>query len=162
VRGGQLGFQRHDAGRGLVVVFWVIPKHQAEHLCDVSRVGRQYAGVLLIAEIGFVGQSDARLGEVHQITGRVFGVGIHIHADAAAHPGVLQRAEGRGQRGRIGGLVNCGQLVEQRLHAPTFDGLLVEEAGVEVADALCIIVRGSAGLAGFDDQVAHLLFRPVE
>ena len=44
-------------------------------------------------------------------------------------------------------------------------GLLVEEAGVEVTDALRVGVRGcrrAASFAGFDYQVAHLLFGPVE
>ena len=72
-----------------------------------------------------------------------------------------------GQRVGVGGVVDRGQLVEQRLGAPAFDGVLVEEAGVEVADALLIGVRGGhrgfgAGRTGFDDQVAHLFFGPVE
>ena len=37
---------------------------------------------------------------MHQIAGRVLGVGVHIHPDAAAHPGALQRAEHSGQRVR--------------------------------------------------------------
>jgi len=56
-------------------------------------------------------------------------------------------------------------LVEQRLDAPASDGVLVDEAGVEIADALCISVRGchcGSFLAGFDDQVPHLLFGLVE
>ena len=40
------------------------------------------------------------------------------------------------KRRGVGSVVDGGQLVEQRLQAPAFDGFLVEEAGVEVADAL--------------------------
>ena len=86
------------------------PERQAEHLCDVSGVGRQHLGVLLVAEVGLVGQSDAGLGEVHQVAGRVLGIGIDVHADAAAHPGALQRADDGGQLVGVGGVVDRGQL----------------------------------------------------
>ena len=83
-------------------------------------------------------------------------------ADAAAHPGALQGAEGRGQCRGVGSVVDGGQLVVQRLGSPAFDGVLVEEAGVQVADALLVGARCRTASAGFDDQVAYLLFGPVE
>ncbi len=118
--------------------------------------------MLLVAVIGFVGQSDAGLGEVHQIPGRVLGVGIDIHADAAAHPGALQGADGRGQRVGVGSVIDRGEFVEQRLHASALDGFLIEETGIEVTDTLFVGFRGGARVTGFDNQVAHLLFGAVE
>lgn len=53
---------------------------------------------------------------MHQVTGRVFGIGIDIDSDAAAHAGTLQSAKGGGQFGGVGRAVNRGQFVVQRLH----------------------------------------------
>ena len=73
----------------------------------------------------------------------------------------MQRAQRRGQCRRVGGVVDDGQLVEQRLHAPAFDGVLVEEAGVEVTDALRVGTLGALRRGGLGDDVANLLFRAV-
>lgn len=99
---------------------------------------------------------------MHQVTGRVFGIGIDIDSDAAAHAGTLQSAKGGGQFGGVGRAVNRGQFVVQRLHPCALDGFLVEEAGVEVADALRIGAYRSTCLAGLDDQVSHLCLGAVE
>lgn len=118
--------------------------------------------MLFFAVVGLVGQPEPGLGEVHQVAGRVLGVGVHIHRDTAAHPGALQGAEGGGQRVGVGRVVDHGQFVEQRAHAAPLDGLLVEKARIQVADALRVRVAGGrTPLAGLDDQVPHLLLGAV-
>src|SRR6202034_348866 len=52
-----------------------------------------------------------------------------------------------------------------RLHAPPLDRVLVEEAGVQVADALFVGVgrrRGPGFRADFGDQIAYLDLGPIE
>lgn len=116
----------------------------------------------LLPKLGLVGQADARLGEVHEIAGRVLGIGVDVQPDATAHPGALQGPDSRGQGVAIGGVIDRGHFVVQRLQADALDGLLVEEAGVEVTDALLVGPGSGALLTGFDDQLAHLLLGAVE
>ena len=144
MRGSQFGLQRDDAlGGGLPLAgLGFRAEDQSEHRGDVARVGREHLGVLLVAVVGLVGQSDPGLAQVHQIAGGVLGVGVDVDADAPAHPGALQRADDRGQRaGVIGGVVDAGQLVEQRCDRDPLDGGLVDEARVQVADALLVGAR---------------------
>ena len=111
---------------------------QGEHPGDVAGIGGQDLGVLLVPEVGLVGQPDPGLRDVQQVAGGVLGIGVDVHAGAAADAGALQPAEHRGQGPRVGGPVDQGQLVEQRLHTAGLDGVLVEEAGVEITDALLV------------------------
>ena len=122
-------------------VFVGTAEHQGEHLGDVVRVGREHGGVLLEAVVGLVGQSDPGLAEVRQIAAGVFGIGVDVESDAAAHPGALQGAEDRRERAAIGGVVDDRQFVVQRLQAAAFDGVLIDEARVEITDALLVGAR---------------------
>jgi hypothetical protein len=72
---------------------------------------------------------------MHQIPGRVLGVGVDVDADPAADSAALQAADQRSQLVGTGGGVDIGQFGQQWSEAPLFDGVLVEEAGVQVADA---------------------------
>ena len=165
MRGSQFGLQRHDPCRGLPVVVGCPAVDQREHPRDVVGVGGQQLGMLLVAIVGLVGQSQARLADVHQVAAGVLRVGVDVGTDPAAHAGALQGTDDGRQRIGVGGLVDRRQLVEQRLHAPPFDRVLVEEAGVQVADALFVGAgrrRGPGFRADFGDQVAHLDLGPVE
>ena len=162
VRGSQFGLQRHDLRGGLPVVVRRAAVHQREHPRDVIGVGGQQLGMLLVAIVGLVGQSETRLADVHQVAAGVLRVGVDVGTDPTAHAGALQGADDGCQRVGVGGLVDRGQLVEQWLHTPPFDGVLVEEAGIQVADALLVGARRRHCGADFGDQVAHLDLGPVE
>lgn len=118
--------------------------------------------MLRVAVVGLVGQPDPGLGEVHQVAGGVLGIGVDVQACAAADPGALQTTQHDGQLIGGRGAVDQGQLVEQRLHTALLHSLLVEEAGVQVADALLIgALRRSRG-GGLGDQIADLFLGAVE
>ena len=142
MRGGQLGLYRDDP-RGRLGV--IAPVHEGEHRGDVLRVRSENRGVLLIAVVGLVGQSEPGLAEVQQIARRVLGVGVDVGARAAADAAALQSADHRRQG--LGGLdrVDRRQLVKQRLHTAFGHGLLVHEARVQVADALLVGAAGGRG-----------------
>lgn len=134
VRARQPGLQRHNARRGPGVLVRFPAVGQGEHRCDVTWVGRQDLGVLVLAVVGLIGQSDARLVQVQQVASRVLRVGVHVEPDTAADPGALACAHRPRQGLAVTGIVDSGQFLAQRLHAALADDLLVQEAGVEVAD----------------------------
>ena len=96
VRGCKLGLERDDPGRRRSVVARTVDK--AEHRRDVLGIGGEDLGMLLIAVVGLVGQSEPGLAQVHQVAGGVLGVGVDVNARAAADAGALQRPQYRGQR----------------------------------------------------------------
>ena len=116
--------------------------------------------MLVVAVVGLVGQAQPGLGQMDQIARRVLGVGVHVEADAAAHPAPLQQADDGGQRLAVGGGVDDRQFLQQRSHSALLDGLLVDEAGVQVTDSLGVGI-GSATARGIDDDLANLFLGAV-
>ena len=117
--------------------------------------------MLLVAVVGLVRQPDARLAQVQQIAGGVLGVGVDVRACASADTGALESADHRGERVGVGGVVDRGQLVEQRRDADPLDRGLVCEAGEQVADALLVGALLRLRRRSFGDQVADLLLSAV-
>ena len=127
----------------------------------MSGVGAEDRGVLIIPIVGLVRQSEAGLAQMHQIAGGVLGVGVDVEADAAANAAALQSSDDRGQLVRSGGGIDEGHLVDQGTQTPVTDGRLVEETGVEVADALLIGGCGTGALGRLRNQFPDLLLGPV-
>ncbi len=163
MRGGEPGLQRDDAlggGRPLAGLgFFAVDER--EHRGDVARIGGEDLGVLFVAVVGLVGQSQPRLAQVQKVAGGVLGVGVDVGAGPAADAGVLQRAHHRSQRDGIGGGVDRGQLVEQGLHTDPLDGGLVHEARVQVPDALLVCALLGVGRGRLVDELADLLLGAV-
>ena len=141
VRGGDLGLQRDDARGGARMIVGRAAERQREHGRDVAGIGGQDLGMLLVAEIRLVGQADAGLAQMKQVAAGVLGVGVDVHAGPAADAGALQRRQHRGQLVGGGGRVDHGQFLPQGGEPAFAHGLLVHEAGVQVADALLVGFR---------------------
>ena len=161
VRGGQGGLQSHDPRRPLGELVGLAAEDQCKHPGEMAGVGAQDRGVLIVAVVGLVRQSQAGLAQMHQIAGGVLGVGVDVEPDTPADAGALQRSDHRGQLVRSGGGIDERHLVEQGTQTPVADAHVVEEARVEVADALLIGGLHIGALGRLHDEFPHLFLGPV-
>ncbi len=161
MRGGEGCLQRDDAPGALDVLLGLAAVDEGEHQGDVPRIGTQDRRVLLVAVVGLIRQAQTGLGEVCQIARGVLGVGVDVHADSAADAGALHPPDRRRQCVGIRGIVDLFQFGQQRRYTPSFDGVAVEKAGVQIPDALLIGARRRVQRGGLGDDLVNLLLRAV-
>jgi hypothetical protein len=158
VAGREPGLEReHPLGR----TFGVGDPGQLEHPRHVRDVRRALLGERVLAVVRLVGQADAALQHVHDVLVGLLGVDVHAVPEDAADALQLQRAERRDQVRAVLDPGGQGELVRDRVGAEPLDGLLVEEAAVQVGDLARLAALGVPGGQGLLDQPADALLGVV-
>lgn len=105
---------------------------QTQLLGDHVDVGFADRGVVVLAVVGFVGQADAGLFEVHDVRVGVLGVAEYGDVeDVRPHVDGLEGSDGAGQRRLVGGVVDGVEGGPDRRGTGRLDGVGVHERAVQ-------------------------------
>ena len=104
---GDAGLDIEEAVRLCAGGLFVAVAGQTQLLGDHVDVGFADRGVVVLAVVGFVGQADAGLFEVHDVRAGVLGVAEYGDVeDVRPHVDGLEGSDGAGQRRLVGGVVD--------------------------------------------------------
>src|SRR3546814_17635819 len=122
---------------------------EGEHLFDVRYVLLADRRVCVLAVVRLVGEADSRLAEVDQVPLGVLGIGVDVMRDGTADADALVASDHGGQRRPVRRIGDGVELVVDGAEACGLPGAGVNEARVQVADALRLGPGGPVGLRSF-------------
>ena len=129
---GDAGLDIEEAVRLRAGGLFVAVAGQTQLLGDHVDVGFADRGVVVLAVVGFVGQADAGLFEVHDVRAGVLGVAEYGDVeDVRPHVDGLEGSDGTGQRRLVGGVVDGVEGGPDRRGTGRLDGVGVHERAVQ-------------------------------
>jgi hypothetical protein len=163
---GQPGLELEHPARGRPGVGFV---DKPQHRRDVLDVVVSQVGVLVLAVVRLVGESEAALHQLDDVAGGVFAVVADVPLDQPGGAMALQPAEQVQQLPRRRDAADVGQVGGQRLGVQLLGPVGVHERCVEVPHLLLVGARAGAGRGSLLQDVpdvdlrlvAQLVERPV-
>ena len=117
--------------------------------------------VVVVAVVRLVGQSEARLHHVHEVSIGLLGVGVDVETEESADAVPLQTADAAGEfvgrRDRFDGF----DLTADRTDPECLDVIGVHERPEEITDLLGVGAARRIGLGTCGDDVADVLFGTI-
>ena len=136
---GDPGLQIDDAvcpGLGLVQL------GQGEHAGHVGLVLRANLGLVVVAVVGLVGQTQTTLPHPGDVVGRIGGIGLVLQVEQPPHTLTMLGAQDCHEIGGVGDSVDLGQVRAQRCGAGSIHGVDVHESPVQLGHDLDLVIGG--------------------